>query len=187
MPCSSGQTTFYYFDYLVQIQQLPVRLFLLTFPNQLYMQDISIINYPEFYNEAKLNEHLQSEEYNVYILGHSCGISDGLILSQIFNSQNIHQIIPFYFKDRMGYFDTMVNVDRIIDDYSKEKSSNKSFEKLISFPNSHPMPQREDDELLVDFLKNIVDNPMPLENRRIQSAKASKARGAAITSAFRKN
>ena len=63
----------------------------------------------------------------------------------------------------------MVNIDRIIDDYSKAESAKKSFEKLISFPNSHPMPQKEDDNTLVDFLKNIVDNPLPILKKRISA------------------
>ena len=134
-----------------------------------YLRNIKKFNYLFTNNETLLNRHLQSEEYNVFILGHSCGISDGLILSQIFNSKNINKIIPFYFSDKMGYFNTMVNVDRIIDDYSKEENAKKSFKKLISFPNSHQMPQKHDDRTLEGFLKDIVKKPLPIEKQRIES------------------
>lgn len=38
----------------------------------------------------------------------------------------------------------MVNIDRIIDDYSKSDGDSKSFNKLLPFPQSHKMPQKED-------------------------------------------
>ncbi|WP_430426450.1 AbiH family protein [Maribacter litoralis] len=145
---------------------------LLTENDNNYVRNIKKFNYLFTNNENTLNKHLKSEEFNVFILGHSCGISDGLILSQIFNSKNINQIIPFYYKNRTGYFDTMVNVDRIIDDYSKESTAKKSFSKLISFPMSYPMPQRDEDENLETYLKSIVNEMLPKEKERFELNKS---------------
>ncbi len=146
---------------------------LLTENNNNYVLNIKKFNYLFTNNEEKLKKHLEeSPEFNVFILGHSCGISDKLILSQILNSKGIYKIYPFYFKDRDGYFDTMVNIDRIIDDYSKQDKENASFNKLVSFPNSYQMPQVETDSKLADYLKNILDEELPLEKRRNRNALA---------------
>lgn len=131
-----------------------------------HIRNIKKFNYLFTKNEEILNNHLDSEEFNVFILGHSCGISDKLILSQILNSKAIHKIYPFYYNDRDGYFNTMVNIDRIIDDYSKEIMEFKAFSKLVSFPNSHKMPQMELDEELIVFLESKLDIPLPKEQKR---------------------
>lgn len=134
--------------------------------NNSYVRNIKKFNYLFTNNEEQLIKHLNSEEYNVFILGHSCGISDKLILNQIFNSKNIHKIYPFYYKDRNGYFETMVNIDRIIDDYSKSDEEKIAFKKLASFPNSYKMPQTELDEEFIPFIKNILDKELPKLKKR---------------------
>lgn len=117
--------------------------------NNNHVRNIKKFNYLFAENEERLKEHLKSDYFNVFILGHSCGISDNLILSEIFNTPKIEKIIPFYYENRNGYFNTMVNIDRIIDDYSKSSEDLKSFSKLLPFPQSHKMPQKEDSN--IDF------------------------------------
>ncbi len=134
-----------------------------------YIRNIKKFNYLFTKNEELLKNHIESEEFNVFILGHSCGVSDKLILSQILNSKAIHKIYPFYYNDRDGYFNTMVNIDRIIDDYSKEVTEVKAFSKLVTFPKCHKMPQVEFDEKLVKFLKSILDIPLPKEKEHADS------------------
>jgi len=138
---------------------------LLTQNNNDFVRNIKKFNYLFTNNETLLKKHLNSEEYNVFVLGHSCGISDGLVLSQIFMSSKIHQIIPFYFKDKVGYFNTMVNLDRVVDDYSELEKDRKSFNKLLSFPDSHVMPQKKEDPDLVEYLSNILNRKLPLEEK----------------------
>ncbi|WP_461629886.1 AbiH family protein [Labilibaculum euxinus] len=129
-----------------------------------YVRNIKKFNYLYTNNEEKLKAHLEeSQEFNVYVLGHSCGISDKLILSQVFNSKGIYKIYPFYFKDIDGYFETMVNIDRIIDDYSKSDKGKVSFNKLVSLPNSYEMPQIETDDKLITYLKKILEEKRPHE------------------------
>jgi hypothetical protein len=136
-----------------------------------FVKNIKKFNYLYTRNEEMLKEHLKSEEYNVFILGHSCGISDKLILNQIFNSDGVYKIYPFYFHNRDGYFETMVNIDRIIDDYSKKERDKMTFNKLVSFPNSFKMPQKEIDSNLSIFLNNILNKKLPKEQQRSDQKK----------------
>lgn len=135
-----------------------------------FVRNIKKFNYLFTNNDELLKEHIKSKEFNVFILGHSCGISDRLILGQILNSNGVHQIIPFYFRDTNGYFNTMVNIDRIIDDYSKLKEEKKSFTKLLSFPNSYKMPQAIDDSELINYLKSILSKKLPNEKRNDETS-----------------
>ncbi|WP_319590482.1 AbiH family protein [uncultured Draconibacterium sp.] len=128
-----------------------------------YVRNIKKFNYLFTNNEHILKNHLESAEFNLFVLGHSCGVSDKLILSQILNSKGIFKIYPFYFKDRMGYFETMVNIDRIIDDYSKTDLNKASFKKLVSFPDAYPMPQMNLDEYFIDYLDKILKMKLPKE------------------------
>jgi hypothetical protein len=130
-----------------------------------YVRNIKKFNYLYTTNEEKLKKHLESREFNLFVLGHSCGVSDKLILSQILNSNGIFRIYPFYFKDRTGYFETMVNIDRIIDDYSKTDIGKVSFKKLVSFPNAYPTPQTDYDDNLSEYLNKILTMKLPQEIR----------------------
>ena len=140
-----------------------------------FVRNIKKFNYLFTNNEELLKEHIKSKEFNVFILGHSCGISDRLILGQILNSEGVYQIIPFYFRDSNGYFNTMVNIDRIIDDYSKSKEDKKSFIKLLSFPKSYKMPQALDDSKLINYLKNILSKKLPIEERNHKTSEMMKS------------
>jgi hypothetical protein len=124
-----------------------------------HVRNIKKFNYLLTNNKNELDNHLSSKGYNVFILGHSCGISDNLILNEIFTHKEIHKIIPFYYNSRDGYFDTMVNIDRIIDDYSKEESN--YFDKLLSYPQSYKMPQLKTDENLIKYLKHTLNETDP--------------------------
>ena len=140
---------------------------LLTENNNNFVRNIKKFNYLFTNNEERLKKYIEeSPDFNVFILGHSCGISDKLILSQILNSRGIYKIYPFYFKDRDGYFDTMVNFDRIVDDYSKHGKEKTSFNKLMSFPKSYKMPQVDTDSELTEYLKNILAEDLPSEKQR---------------------
>lgn len=130
-----------------------------------YVRNIKKFNYLFTNNENILKKHLESLEFNLFILGHSCGVSDKLILSQIFNSKGVFKIYPFYFKDRLGYFETMVNIDRIIDDYSKSDLNKASFKKLVSFPDAYPMPQTDLEVNFRDYLDRILKIRLPYENQ----------------------
>jgi hypothetical protein len=137
-----------------------------------YVQNIKKFNYLYTNNEDRLKAHLKSKEFNLFILGHSCGISDKLILSQILNHEGIVKIYPFYFKNRMGYFETMVNIDRIIDDYSKTGIQKTSFHKLVSFPNAYPMPQTYYDYNFSKYFNEILRKKLPQELAEEESMQA---------------
>jgi len=114
-----------------------------------YMRNIKKQLYKHAENEHLLSYYLNgSQKINVSILGHSCGISDKLILNQILNHKNINSICTYYFNDYEQYFQTQVNIDRIMMDDEK-------FRKLvIDYNNCIRMPQHDDTKKQnEDFIK----------------------------------
>lgn len=83
---------------------------------------------------AKLYEILNSEiEMDIYIIGHSLGLTDKTLLKVILENPKVNSIKLYYYKDREGYRNLNDNIRRIID--------NQSFNKVINFPNSKKIPQ----------------------------------------------
>lgn len=105
-----------------------------------YMRFIKKHCYKRTNNINKLNDFLfHQNEIHVLILGHSCGISDKLILNTILNHKNVKNTRVFYHNQYENYFRTQVNMDRIM-------NNDINFSKLINFQDSHRMPQLNDNE-----------------------------------------
>lgn len=137
---------------------------LLHFEDKEFMRNIKKHNYKRTQEESRLRNYLQeNNEIVVSVLGHSCGISDKLILNQIFNHENIAEIRVFYYKEHEHYFETQVNIDRIM-------NNDTNFQKLINFQDSLSMPQYDDPDYssfntaydaTIKHLKNQYDqNPV---------------------------
>jgi hypothetical protein len=121
--------------------------------NYNYLTNIKKHNYKMTRHEEVLKVYLEYKEpLNVFVLGHSIGLSDKLILNDILNSTFVKKINIFYYKNHLNFFKTQVNIDRIMD-------NDKNFEKLESFEKALRMPQFNDTKKLVDRfsikLKNL--------------------------------
>ncbi len=113
--------------------------------NNQYMKYIKKHLYKRTANEARLTQYLNDHyQISVLILGHSCGLSDKLILNQILTHEHVETIRTFFFEEYENYFETVVNIDRIMNDDEKFK------ERVIDFSRSRRMPQHHDDQAQTD-------------------------------------
>ena len=120
-----------------------------------YMRNIKKHLYKRTENEKLLTYYLEgTKSINVSILGHSCGLSDKLILNQILNHKNIESINIFYFEEYEQYFQQQVNIDRIM-------NNDIHFTKLVDFNSSHRMPQhndtKEQQEAFIKYITPIIE------------------------------
>lgn len=123
------------------------------------MRNIKRINYKLTNNELLLNEAMEnSERIEVIICGHSCGVSDRLILNQIFNHNKVNSIKPFYYNCKEAYIELAININRIMDDYSKENTQERLFKRLHNYPNCHPMIQYNSSPDEIDKFKSYIEN-----------------------------
>ncbi len=115
-----------------------------------YMRNIKKHCYKRTKSQNKLIDYLETtEKIDVLVFGHSCGISDKLILNQILNHKNISSIRVFYHEIHETYFETQVNIDRIM-------NNDANFSKLLNFEESYRMPQHTDSEEAITKFENYV-------------------------------
>ena len=87
-----------------------------------YLDNIKSINYLLTNNYKKLLEFINDGEYQIYIMGHSCGISDRTLLNKLFEHKNCKSIRVFYYckEDGTDNFTSLVqNISRNFNDKSK--------------------------------------------------------------------
>ncbi len=111
---------------------------LLNLENNDYLSNIKSIKYKHSLIYSEFIDYMNSYVYShkkdeLWILGHSCGISDKLILRQIFESGRITKINICYYNER-DYFDKQVNIRRICSDQF-------NVDKISNFPTSRKIPQ----------------------------------------------
>ncbi|MBN4070251.1 hypothetical protein JYT76_01055 [Olleya sp. AH-315-F22] len=91
------------------------------------------------YNLANPYEQLiqvlnQGKKTEVFVIGHSLGMSDKSLLNQILDHDSVSTIKLYYYKDRKGYRKLNDNLSRIV-------NSNTYNNKIVSLPNSKIIPQ----------------------------------------------
>lgn len=119
--------------------------------NNQYMKYIKKHLYKRTANEAILTKYLNDHyQISVLILGHSCGLSDKLILNQILTHEHVETIRTFYFEKYENYFDTAVNIDRIMNDDEKFQK------RVIDFSRSKRMPQHSDEQTQTDEFTTYI-------------------------------
>lgn len=86
-----------------------------------YLENIKSINYLETNNYKKLLEFIESDNYQIFIFGHSCGLSDRTLLNTLFEHTNCASIKPFYHqkKEKDNYRDIIKNISRNFNDQRK--------------------------------------------------------------------
>jgi hypothetical protein len=101
-----------------------------------YFENIKSFKYLNTPNYHDLMRFIESDNYEVLIYGHSCGLSDRTMLKQIFENEKCKAIKIFYFKD--GEYDDFENktmeISRHFDDKGvmRKKIINKEFCKEIT-------------------------------------------------------
>ncbi|MCR4768643.1 MAG: bacteriophage abortive infection AbiH family protein [Bacteroidaceae bacterium] len=81
------------------------------------------VKYLETNNYHRLLQFIESAPFQVFIMGHSCGISDRTLLNTIFEHDNCVSIKPFYHEDKDkgtdNYLDIVMNLSRNFNDKQK--------------------------------------------------------------------
>ncbi|MEZ4840414.1 MAG: AbiH family protein [Flavobacteriaceae bacterium] len=87
-----------------------------------YLENIKSINYLETDNYKKLLDFVNSDDYQIFIFGHSCGVSDRTLLNTIFEHDNCASIKVFYHQkneNEDNYSDVIRNISRNFNDKAK--------------------------------------------------------------------
>ncbi|WCC41409.1 AbiH family protein [Tenacibaculum finnmarkense] len=119
---------------------------LLSKNNRDYLINIKAYNYKKTNFEKNLNDYYQNTENSnsdIFILGHSCSLSDRNILNKIFNVKNLVKLNILYYEKFEFYRDTLINIHRVMD-------SNDNYQQIINFDDSMMSPQITDTQVEVE-------------------------------------
>mgnify|MGYP002526819422 CR=1 FL=1 len=97
-----------------------------------YLSNIKSIKYLEADNYRKMLSFIESEPYQILIMGHSCGNSDRTLLNTLFEHKNCVSIKPYYYKydkDKDNYIDLVQNISRNFTDMKlmRDRVVNKEY------------------------------------------------------------
>ena len=100
--------------------------------NNEYLKNIKSINYLNYTNYREMLSYIESAPYQIYIMGHSCGLSDKTLLNTLFEHDNCVSIKPFYYINKDGrdnYTDIVQNISRNFTDMKlmRDRVVNKTF------------------------------------------------------------
>jgi len=90
-----------------------------------FLENIKSIKYLETDNYKKLIEFVNSEKYQIFIFGHSCGNSDRTLLNTLFEHKNCVSIKPFFYQideNNDNYSDIVRNISRNFKDKVKMRN-----------------------------------------------------------------
>ncbi|MGQ2984434.1 AbiH family protein [Flavobacterium sp.] len=102
-----------------------------------YLRNIKSFQYLQNSNYKDMLDFIESDKFQVYIMGHSCGLSDRILLNTIFEHNNCRSIKVFY-HERNGkdnYTDIVQNISR---HFNKKKMMR---DKIVNKSLCQPLPQ----------------------------------------------
>ncbi|HEY9002707.1 MAG TPA: AbiH family protein [Mucilaginibacter sp.] len=104
-----------------------------------FFEHIKSFGYFKTSNYHNLIRFIESDEYQIYILGHSCGLSDRTMLNMIFEHTNCRSIKIYYHgtTEKNNYIRLTQEISR----HFRDKVAMRS--KIVPFDKSFPMPQIE--------------------------------------------
>lgn len=103
-----------------------------------YLKYIKSFQYLENSNYKRVLDFIERDIFQVYIMGHSCGLSDRILLNTIFEHTNCVSIKVFYYKngDCDNYTEIVQNISR---HFNKKKLMR---DKIVNKSLCQPLPQK---------------------------------------------
>lgn len=102
-----------------------------------YLKNIKSFQYFQNSNYRKMLDFVDREEFQVYVMGHSCGLSDRILLNKIFEHHNCTSIKVFYYKN--GDWDNYTEIVQNISRHFNKKEMMR--EKIVNKSLCQPLPQ----------------------------------------------
>lgn len=102
-----------------------------------YLRNMKSIRYQETDNYRRMLSFIEAAPYQIFILGHSCGISDRTLLNTLFEHKNCASIKPFYYHNGIcdNYNDIIASISRNFTDMKKMR------DRVVNKTYCIPMPQ----------------------------------------------
>ncbi|WP_299229708.1 AbiH family protein [uncultured Psychroserpens sp.] len=98
------------------------------------IRKVKSFHYPRTKNYHHLLGVLESKEYDVFLIGHSCGLSDRTLLKTIFEHKNCLAIQNYHYKGESEDFDKRMQISRHFTDKVLMRERVLPFDEEASIP-----------------------------------------------------
>lgn len=109
-----------------------------------YLEFMKSTYYSKTSNYKRLFDYLDSDVFQVQIMGHSCGLSDRTLLNSIFQHENCRSIKVYYHEfekpNSNGDLDNFTQITRNISRHFTDKVMMR--ERIVNKEYSNPLPQK---------------------------------------------
>ena len=122
-----------------------------------YLRNVKSIKYLEASNYRQLLQFIDSEPYQIYVMGHSCGNSDRTLLNTLFEHKNCVSIKPFYYIKDNG----LDNYNEIAQNISRNFTNKQALrDKVVNKKYCEPLiPQTKKETLSsLDYYISLIKN-----------------------------
>lgn len=102
-----------------------------------YLRNIKSFQYLQNSNYKNMLDFIEGGKFQVYIMGHSCGLSDRILLNKIFEHHKCRSIKVFYYKK--GEWDNYTEIVQNISRHFNKKEMMR--EKIVNKSLCQPLPQ----------------------------------------------
>lgn len=111
--------------------------------DNIYLRNFKSFQYLQNSNYSNLLSYIDSDKFQVVIMGHSCGLSDRTLLNTIFEHENCRSIKVFYHEVRDGKGSVLKdNYTEIVQNISRHFNKKKLMrEKIVNKTLCQPLPQ----------------------------------------------
>lgn len=101
------------------------------------LENIKSMKYSETSNYRDFERFLDSDTYQVFIMGHSCGLTDKTLLKTLFEHDNCVSIKPYYYenKDFNNFSEIIESISRCFDNKALMRS------RIVAKTLCNPLPQ----------------------------------------------
>jgi hypothetical protein len=108
-----------------------------------FLKNFKSFQYLQNSNYKTLLDFVESNKFQVFIMGHSCGLSDRTLLNTIFEHTNCRSIKVFYYEEKDGHGKVIKdNYTEIIQNISRHFNKKKLMrEKIVNKTLCQPLPQ----------------------------------------------
>lgn len=103
--------------------------------DNIYLENIKSFQYFQSQNYRNLLRFVNSNEYQVCIYGHSCGLSDRVMLNEIFENVKCKSIKIYYYENERDYINKTMEISRHF------KDNNLMRQKIVNFNLENLIPQ----------------------------------------------
>lgn len=100
-----------------------------------FIENIKTYKYLSSDNYDSLNHFINAKElYQVIIIGHSCQLSDKVLLNEVFSNDNCFSIKIYHYKGSKEFRKKTMSISRIIDDSKLLRNKIFRFDEQNSIP-----------------------------------------------------